>query len=372
MALLWQAASCFFPSLKMNLSDKQKRKLRQLKRLLFDAGLHELLAANEGAADPTNVRGLDLSRVAEPLQTIVSLFTLGQPVKSARIEGRLPPEVISTLEALGLLQREGNAWSAGEYRLVSHLGLFLFCHRLSPAAKLYYGNDSLSLSRLLIPARGRVLDLCAGVGPQALVCAKTAISVAAVDVEPLAGRIFWINAELNGLAGRVEYLIGDLFEPVAGRQFDQICCNPPFMPVPPGMDFPLFADGGPDGLALVRRVLAQLPEVLALDGRCHIVGAVLGNNQGPDLSQFEELATAAHLGISISCPSCEELGASMLISCAATAMACVRGGDAKEMFRAHFDTLGATHLYYFLLTATRASRPSVYFLHDGIQRVTIL
>jgi methylase of polypeptide subunit release factors len=302
-----------------------------------------LLTAYESDARHTNIRSRDLSQVAEPLQTIARLFTLGQPVKSSWVEGRLAPEVISTLEALGLLQREGNALSAGEYRLVSHLGLFLFCHRLSSSAKLYYGNDSLVLSRLLIPARGRVLDLCAGVGPQALVCAKSAVSVTAVDVEPLAAKVFWINAELNGLAERVEYLIGDLFEPVAGRQFDQICCNPPFMPVPPGIGHPVFADGGPDGLALVRRVLAQLPEALAPDGRCHMVGAVFGNSQGPDLSRFEELAAAAHLGISISCPSYEELGPSMLASCAATTMAFEGGGDAKEMFRAHWDELGATH-----------------------------
>jgi methylase of polypeptide subunit release factors len=355
----------------MNLSGKQRRALKRFKSLLIAAGMHELMPAHGPEEGRTDAAPPDLSLIAEPLHTIARLFVLGQPVESARLESHLPAEVISTLEALGLVKRNGDMVAAGEYRLVSHLGLFLFCHLVSPRATLYYGNDSLVLSRLLLPAQGRVLDLCAGVGAQALVCAQTAASVTAVDVEPLAKEVFEINAELNGLSGRVEYLVGDLYEPIAGRQFDLICCNPPFMPVPPGIRFPVFADGGPDGLALVRRVLAGLPEVLAPGGRCQVVGAVLGNDQGPELSSFEQSAADAHLAITISCPSCEELDSSMLASCSGTAMAGGGGADAKDVFRAHFERLGATRLYYLLLSATHASQPSVYFVHDDVQRVSI-
>jgi methylase of polypeptide subunit release factors len=261
--------------------------------------------------------------------------------------------------------------TAGEYRLVYHLGLFLFCQTLTPSAKLYYGNDSVALSRLLLPAEGRVLDLCAGVGTQALVCAQTATSVTAVEMEPLAEKVFWINAELNGLSEKVEFLIGDLLEPVAGRQFDLICCNPPFMPVAPGIRYPVFADGGPDGLAIVRRLLAGLPEVLAPNGLCQVVGSVLGNSDGPDLSSLERLAAEAQLKMTISCPSCEELDAAMLGSCAATAMGCEGGGDVRQAFRDHYARLGATHIYYFLLTASHATQPTVYFSHNEVQRATV-
>jgi methylase of polypeptide subunit release factors len=190
-------------------------------------------------------------------------------------------------------------------------------------------------------------------------------------MEPLAERVFWINAELNGLSEKVEFLIGDLLEPVAGRQFDRICCNPPFMPVAPGVRYPVFADGGPDGLAIVRRLLAGLPEVLAPDGLCQVVGSVLGNSDGPDLSSLERLAAEAQLKMTISCPSCEELGASMLASCAATALACDGGGDVKQVFRDHFARLGATHIYYFLLSASHAAQPTVYFSHNDVQRATV-
>jgi len=346
------------------LSRRRRQALRKLKRILAGAGVDEWLGLR--SAGPP-----DVSSIAEPLRTLVSLFALGQPVERSRIELYLPPEVISTLEALGLMERNGEMVTAGEHRLVSHLGLFLFCHKISAAAKLYYGDDSLVFSRLLLPAHGRVLDLCAGVGAQALVCAETAESVTAVDVEPLARRVFWINAAMNGLGPRIEYLIGDLFEPVAGRQFDRICSNPPFMPVPPGIGYPVYADGGPDGLAFVRRVLAGLPEALAPDGWCHIVGAVRGDSRGPNLSCFEELAERNHLGMKITCPSREALDESMLASCTKTTMACAAGSNVEEVFRAHFDRLGATHIYYFLLTAAHAAQPSVYFEHEEVQRATV-
>jgi hypothetical protein len=190
-------------------------------------------------------------------------------------------------------------------------------------------------------------------------------------MEPLAEGVFWINAALNGLSHRVEYLIGDLFEPIAGRRFDLICCNPPFMPVPPGVRFPLFADGGPDGLAVVRRLLAGLPEVLAPDGRCHVVGAVLGNSEGPESACFERLAAEAKLGITVSCLYAEELDVAMLASCTGTAVAGDGCQDAAEVFRDHFAGLGATRLYYFHLTAAHAARPSVYFAYDDVQRVSV-
>lgn len=334
----------------MDLTSEQRQALGEFGRILADA---------------------DRAPLSEPLQSVARLFRDGQAAELAQVETCVPPEVIATLEALGLVGRSGGMLTAGEFRLVSHLGLFLFCQTLAASAKLYYGNDSLALSRLLLPVEGRALDLCSGVGTQALVCARTATSVTAVEREPFAERIFWINAALNGLSHKVEFLIGDLLEPVRGRQFDRICCNPPFMPVPPGIRFPAYADGGPDGLAVVRRVLEGLQEVLAPNGRADIVGAVFGNSEGPDLSSLEDLAAEARLKLSFSCPTCEELDAAMLASCAATALGCEGGGDVKQVFRDHYARLGATHLYYFLLTASHASHPTVYFEHDDIHRAVI-
>jgi hypothetical protein len=121
----------------------------------------------------------------------------------------------------------------------------------------------------------------------------------------------------------------------------------------------------------VRRLLAGLPDVLAPHGRCHVVGAVLGDSEGPQPACFERLAAGANLGITISCLYSEELDVAMLRSCIGTAVASDGCQDATEVFRNHFARLGATRLYYFLLTATHTARPSVYLVYDGVQRVSV-
>lgn len=333
--------------------------------------MRELLARYGAEEDRADARSLDTSALPEPLQTLARLFITGESIDRKQVERHLSNEFPGALEDLDLAQRRGDLFTAGDFRLVDHLGIFLFCHRYSPSALLYYGNDSLALSRLLMGTGGRVLDLCCGAGAQALTCARTAAAVTAVDVEPLAERVFLVNAELNGLSHKVEFLLGDLFEPVAGRRFDVICSNPPFLPVPVGVRLPLFADGGPDGLSIVRRLLAGLPEFLEAHGRCYIVGSVLGTSDGPDLSSFETSAAGAGLRITITCLTCEELDESMMDTYAANVVAAAREGDSRPTFRRHFQTLGATHLYCFLLNARRSSQPGVHVLHHGGLAATV-
>ena len=54
-------------------------------------------------------------------------------------------------------------------------------------------------------------------------------SVTAIDISPGALALAAENAALNGLAGRVELLEGDLLAPVAGRRFDLVASNPPYV-----------------------------------------------------------------------------------------------------------------------------------------------
>ncbi len=338
------------------LTSEQQRALFQWKNLLAEAGLDRVLIRDPGSEPPP---------MAERFQVLARLFGEGQDVERRDFEAYVPDELLSTVEALGLVNRIGDR-VAPAYRLVFHLGLWLFCEKVSPSAKFYYGNDSIELSRMLVRAEGSVLDLCSGVGTQALVCARTAARVTAVEIEPLAAKLFWVNAAMNGLSDKVELINGDLLGPVAGRSFDVISCNPPFMPVAPGVRYPRFADGGGDGLGIVRRLMAGLPEALTPGGRCEVVGAVLGNREGPDLAAFKEMAANSSLAIIIDCRACMELEGKTLKQLVGMAM---EGGeeDVERAFRSHFASLGATHIYYFLLHALRASSPMVcasYF--DGL------
>jgi HemK-related putative methylase len=74
-----------------------------------------------------------------------------------------------------------------------------------------------------------VLDLGTGSGVCAVVAARRARRVVAVDITAAAVRCAAINAALNQLEHKIDVRQGDLFDPVAGERFDLILFNPPFV-----------------------------------------------------------------------------------------------------------------------------------------------
>jgi HemK-related putative methylase len=79
-----------------------------------------------------------------------------------------------------------------------------------------------------------VLDMGTGSGVCALVAARRARHVVAVDINPAAVRCARINALINRLEERIDCRQGDLFEPVVGERFDLVLFNPPFLLGEPG------------------------------------------------------------------------------------------------------------------------------------------
>lgn len=80
----------------------------------------------------------------------------------------------------------------------------------------------------VLASGGNVLDLGCGSGVGAVFAARQGAHVAAVDINLEAVRCARINALMHDLEERIEVLHGDLFEPVAFRQFDLILFNPPY------------------------------------------------------------------------------------------------------------------------------------------------
>ena len=112
-----------------------------------------------------------------------------------------------------------------------------------------------------------VLDLCTGSGALAVALAKRLPSarVCASDLSEDALAVARENAARHGV--KVEFLQGDLLEPVDGRTFDLIVCNPPYL-TKEDMDAvseevrrePSMAlYGGPDGLDFYRRLAKEAP-----------------------------------------------------------------------------------------------------------------
>jgi HemK-related putative methylase len=87
--------------------------------------------------------------------------------------------------------------------------------------------------RAPLTAESEVLDMGTGSGVCALVAAMHSNHVTAVDIDENAVRCAQLNVLLNGMDGRVRVLQGNLFAPLAGRGFDLILFNPPYVRAAP-------------------------------------------------------------------------------------------------------------------------------------------
>jgi len=83
--------------------------------------------------------------------------------------------------------------------------------------------------RLLGGKAGSVLEIGTGTGVVALAAARSGAEVVATDSNPQAVICATRNAAANGLDSKVRVLEGDMFAPVAGKRFEAILCNPPYL-----------------------------------------------------------------------------------------------------------------------------------------------
>jgi ribosomal protein L3 glutamine methyltransferase len=122
----------------------------------------------------------------------------------------------------------------------------------------------------------RVLDLCTGSGCLAILCALAFENarVDASDVSPDALDVAARNVHEYRLQDRIVLAQGDLFAPWVGNRYDLIVANPPYVDDAARAAFPpeyaaepaIAHAGGADGLAIVRRILAEGADFLAPNG----------------------------------------------------------------------------------------------------------
>ena len=122
----------------------------------------------------------------------------------------------------------------------------------------------------------RVLDLCTGSGCLAILAAL-AFPRARIDASDLSAGALALarrNVKSHRLGDRIALHRGDLFAPLAGQRYDLIISNPPYVDAKAMARLPteyrheprLALAAGDDGLAVVRRILADAPRHLTRNG----------------------------------------------------------------------------------------------------------
>ena len=217
-----------------------------------------------------------------PIAVLTALFMLGEPVPATALDIALPRTAAAGAAAIGLVGEPGETGcvrarvdlrpheavdDAGEVRwwVASDLGELVTGRALAPDHVLGVGGAGLTLACLTPRTRvGTALDLGCGCGIQTLYLLRHAEHVAATDISARALAFTAFNAALAGVSvtgaadaapgsdldvdseaatspesssgsGCLELLRGSLLEPVAGRRFDLIASNPPFVLTPPAV-----------------------------------------------------------------------------------------------------------------------------------------
>jgi release factor glutamine methyltransferase len=148
-------------------------------------------------------------------------------------------------------------------------------------------EKAIELGRLR--AAPRIVDVCTGSGAIAVALARSlpASEITGTDLSDAALRIARENAKRNDVDGRIRFLQGDLFAPVAGDRFDIAVANPPYVPTIEREsmavevrdyepEIALFA--GADGLDIYRRLISAAPNVLVPGG---FIALEIGYGQAP-------------------------------------------------------------------------------------------
>ncbi len=262
--------------------------------LLGEAGVGQLRAAlTESGYTPEGVTALlgpiasaalgrgDLAAVRHatadggPLMTLIRLFAAGGDASEAEARDALKPLALEDAYRAGLLEHRGGRVRAGldlrpygdddgSWWVLSDLGADVRGGPLRADHVLGIGGASVMLAQATVrPKVDTALDIGTGCGVQALHLSRHAGAVTVTDVNPRALRLAATTAALNGLSWEV--LPGDMTAPVAGRRFDLVVSNPPFV-VGPGRTTHTYRDSGRPGDAICAELVAAGPMLLTDGG----------------------------------------------------------------------------------------------------------
>lgn len=158
-----------------------------------------------------------------------------------------------------------------------HFGKFAFdlCEDVYEPAE----DSFLFAENLNVQQGDAVLDLGTGSGILAVLVAKEAGSVVAVDLNPFAVRCAHQNAKQNHVSSKISFLQGDLFSALdINARFDLVLFNAPYLPSEKGEDSTWIGRswaGGISGREVVDRFIAEVPSYLKQHGKVQLMQSTL-------------------------------------------------------------------------------------------------
>ncbi|HOX01448.1 MAG TPA: methyltransferase [Candidatus Paceibacterota bacterium] len=336
--------------------------LRLLGRLLRDSGFWEACRLHRNRyIDRRYQSHLRQSRpwFPAPVRALLDLFLFRSIVEIEALQfmPRLLLEALIDEEILA--RKSATAVQSGYFVLLLDNVLVLTEDFSNPAQSVYFGEDSEFYANMLeISPGARCLDLCTGTGVQALMSlSRGAARVDAVDINPRAVRLAQLNARLNGWERRLRWFEGDLFEPLPPGRYDRITCNPPLLPIPHGIPYPVIGDGGFDGLRFIRRILEQLGGRLADGGKCLLLGLSLANPV-PEIERLCAGGLPAGFGCHLYLLTRQSLDQYLKAIVTTVARLYPKENPLKlsRSFRAAYSSAGYTDVVSYYLVASRSIR----------------
>jgi methylase of polypeptide subunit release factors len=245
-------------------------------RGLLGVGAHAALG--RGEPEPAFLA----TAAADELGVLIRLLLLGSVESDAAVAAALAPLAPADAAAAGLLAAAGSGgWRAEldlrpygvadepDWWVLSDLD----ARRQQRDHVTGVGAASVTLAAATVRRPvGSLLDLGTGCGVQALHGTRHARRVTGTDVAPRALALARATFAVNDLD--VELLDGPWLRPVAGRRFDQIVSNPPFVPGPARVDF-VYRDSGQDGDAALAALVGDLAGHLEPGGVAQLLGSWL-------------------------------------------------------------------------------------------------
>ncbi|HTZ58684.1 MAG TPA: methyltransferase [Acidobacteriaceae bacterium] len=214
-------------------------------------------------------RLLDRTREVTLLNSLLRWFWLGRSQREEAVAGVLPPALLQLLLDSGLLEQQGGQLSPRAMLLPADSFLVASDHpssidRGDSDLVLWPNPTSKFLARFAVRRHScATLDLGTGSGILSLGASRYSDHVVATDLNPRVASFVNFNARLNGVEN-IELLMGDGFQPVAGRSFDLILSNPPFF-ITPKSDY-MFCDNSMELDQLCRKLLREAPAYLKEGG----------------------------------------------------------------------------------------------------------